>query len=190
MSDLCSFSWVQFIIISFLAFPPEVRLFNYHYPPWTTVLGYCIGVSSFICVPAYMVYHLLNAKGTFKQVQHFLFFMFNVKCIFYMISHMFSSSVLCLFTHILSCPLFSDRLLSYERECLSSFTFNALSGSSLFSEHKRSDQRRQEKKPRQLPGPVNLTQTCIHVGHYLMAHTSAFCSVCVSCHVASFEDKG
>ncbi|KAM4627801.1 LOW QUALITY PROTEIN: solute carrier family 6 member 4a [Polymixia lowei] len=59
--------FLLFIIISFLAFPPEVRLFHYHYPAWTTVLGYCIGVSSFICVPAYMVYHLLNAKGTFKQ---------------------------------------------------------------------------------------------------------------------------
>lgn len=59
--------FLLFIIISFLAFPPEVRLFHYHYPPWTTVLGYCIGVSSFICVPTYMVYHLLNAKGTFKQ---------------------------------------------------------------------------------------------------------------------------
>uniref|UniRef100_A0A8C5GL48 Transporter n=1 Tax=Gouania willdenowi TaxID=441366 RepID=A0A8C5GL48_GOUWI len=46
----------------------EVKLFHYKYPQWTTVLGYCIGVSSFICVPAYMFYHLLNAKGTFKQV--------------------------------------------------------------------------------------------------------------------------
>uniref|UniRef100_A0A667Z883 Transporter n=1 Tax=Myripristis murdjan TaxID=586833 RepID=A0A667Z883_9TELE len=66
--------FLLFIIISFLAFPPEVRLFHYHYPAWTTVLGYCIGVSSFICVPTYMVYHLLNAKGTFKQVLHFLSF--------------------------------------------------------------------------------------------------------------------
>ncbi|CAF92952.1 unnamed protein product, partial [Tetraodon nigroviridis] len=60
--------FLMFIIISFLAFPPEVRLFSYHYPPWTTVLGYCIGVSSFVCVPAYMIYCLLVAKGTFKQV--------------------------------------------------------------------------------------------------------------------------
>ncbi|XP_014868840.1 PREDICTED: sodium-dependent serotonin transporter [Poecilia mexicana] len=59
--------FLLFIIISFLAFPPEVKLFHYQYPSWTTVLGYCIGVSSFICVPAYMVYHLLNSKGTFKQ---------------------------------------------------------------------------------------------------------------------------
>ncbi|XP_056139102.1 sodium-dependent serotonin transporter-like [Lampris incognitus] len=59
--------FLLFIIISFLAFTPEVRLFNYHYPAWTTTLGYCIGVSSFICVPTYMVYYLLHAKGTFKQ---------------------------------------------------------------------------------------------------------------------------
>ncbi len=61
-------SCLQFIIGSFLAFPPELRLFDYLYPFWTTVLGYCIGVSSFICVPSYMVYHLVTTKGTFKQV--------------------------------------------------------------------------------------------------------------------------
>uniref|UniRef100_A0A8D2ZEW8 Transporter n=1 Tax=Scophthalmus maximus TaxID=52904 RepID=A0A8D2ZEW8_SCOMX len=63
--------FLLFIIISFLAFPPEVRLFHYHYPQWTTVLGYCIGVSSFICVPAYMVYHLsdtFTTTGTFCGV--------------------------------------------------------------------------------------------------------------------------
>ncbi|KAM6932256.1 solute carrier family 6 member 4a [Lycodopsis pacificus] len=59
--------FLLFIIISFLAYPPEIRLFNYDFPPWTTVLGYCIGVSSFICVPVYMVYYLLSAKGTFNQ---------------------------------------------------------------------------------------------------------------------------
>uniref|UniRef100_A0AAY4EUP6 Transporter n=1 Tax=Denticeps clupeoides TaxID=299321 RepID=A0AAY4EUP6_9TELE len=61
--------FLLFIIGSFLAFPPEVKLFDYQYPFWTTVLGYCIGVSSFICVPSYMVYHLLTTKGTFKQVR-------------------------------------------------------------------------------------------------------------------------
>ncbi|KAM6959287.1 solute carrier family 6 member 4a [Aplochiton taeniatus] len=59
--------FLLFIIMSFLAFPPDVKLFEYQYPPWTTLLGYCIGVSSFICVPLYMVYYLLVAKGTFKQ---------------------------------------------------------------------------------------------------------------------------
>ncbi|XP_012684313.2 solute carrier family 6 member 4a [Clupea harengus] len=59
--------FLLFIIGSFLVFPPDVKLFHYNYPFWTTVLGYCIGVSSFICVPAYMVYLLLTTKGTFKQ---------------------------------------------------------------------------------------------------------------------------
>ncbi|XP_069040509.1 solute carrier family 6 member 4a [Lepisosteus oculatus] len=60
-------TFLMFIICSFLFFPPELKLFNYTYPPWTTVLGYCIGVSSFICVPVYMVYHLITTPGTFKQ---------------------------------------------------------------------------------------------------------------------------
>ncbi|KAJ8391430.1 hypothetical protein AAFF_G00089040 [Aldrovandia affinis] len=59
--------FLLFIIVSFLVFPPEVKLFDYSYPPWTSVLGYCIGVSSFICVPFYMVYHFLSTPGTFKQ---------------------------------------------------------------------------------------------------------------------------
>ncbi|XP_076000662.1 solute carrier family 6 member 4a [Genypterus blacodes] len=59
--------FLMFIIISFLAFPPDIKLFDYQYEPWTTVLGYCIGVSSFICVPTYMVFYLIRAKGTFKQ---------------------------------------------------------------------------------------------------------------------------
>ncbi|KAJ8267228.1 hypothetical protein GJAV_G00140030 [Gymnothorax javanicus] len=60
-------TFLMFIIGSFLAFPPEVKLFNYLYPPWTTAVGYCIGVSSLICVPVYMVYYLLSTPGTFKQ---------------------------------------------------------------------------------------------------------------------------
>ncbi|KAG7484875.1 hypothetical protein MATL_G00054480 [Megalops atlanticus] len=60
-------SFLLFIIGSFLAFPPEVKLFDYLYPPWTTVIGYCIGVSSLICVPSYMVYYLISTPGTFRQ---------------------------------------------------------------------------------------------------------------------------
>ncbi|XP_063061861.1 solute carrier family 6 member 4a isoform X2 [Engraulis encrasicolus] len=59
--------FLLFIIYNFLRYPPDVSLFDYKYPFWTTVLGYCIGVSSFICVPAYMVYSLITTKGTFKQ---------------------------------------------------------------------------------------------------------------------------
>ncbi|XP_039613104.1 solute carrier family 6 member 4a isoform X1 [Polypterus senegalus] len=59
--------FLLFIIVSFVIYPPNVKLFDYDYPPWTTVLGYCIGVSSFICVPAYMLYIIAVTPGTLKQ---------------------------------------------------------------------------------------------------------------------------
>lgn len=59
--------FLLFIICSFLSSPPDLRLFNYTYPPWSVVLGYCIGTSSFICVPVYMVYHLASTPGSLKE---------------------------------------------------------------------------------------------------------------------------
>ncbi|KAL7986874.1 hypothetical protein Chor_005793 [Crotalus horridus] len=58
---------LQFILCSFIASPPDLRLFDYSYPYWTMVLGYCIGTSSFICIPAYMVYRLARTPGTLKE---------------------------------------------------------------------------------------------------------------------------
>ncbi|CAJ0949198.1 unnamed protein product [Ranitomeya imitator] len=59
--------FLLFIICSFMSSPPELRLFNYTYPTWSVVLGYCIGTSSFICVPVYMVYRLASTPGTLKE---------------------------------------------------------------------------------------------------------------------------
>ncbi|GCC32759.1 solute carrier family 6 member 4a isoform X1 [Chiloscyllium punctatum] len=59
--------FLLFIIGSFLSTPLELKLFNYSYPYWTTVVGYCIGTSTFICVPSYMVYKIIITPGTFKQ---------------------------------------------------------------------------------------------------------------------------
>ncbi|KAE8622107.1 hypothetical protein XENTR_v10005100 [Xenopus tropicalis] len=59
--------FLLFIICSFMSSPPDLRLFNYQYPSWTVVLGYCIGTSSFICVPAYMVYLLTSTPGSIKE---------------------------------------------------------------------------------------------------------------------------
>ncbi|XP_060541249.1 sodium-dependent serotonin transporter-like, partial [Pantherophis guttatus] len=60
-------AFILFILCSFVASPPEIRLFDYTYPYWTMVLGYCIGTSSFICIPAYMVYRLARTPGTLKE---------------------------------------------------------------------------------------------------------------------------
>ncbi|XP_071994445.1 sodium-dependent serotonin transporter [Engystomops pustulosus] len=59
--------FLLFILCSFLSSPPELRLFNYTYPTWSVVLGYCIGTSSFICVPVYMVYRLSSTPGSLKE---------------------------------------------------------------------------------------------------------------------------
>ncbi|XP_053562117.1 sodium-dependent serotonin transporter [Bombina bombina] len=59
--------FLLFIICSFMSSPPDLRLFNYKYPYWTTVLGYSIGTSSFICVPVYMVYRLASTPGSLKE---------------------------------------------------------------------------------------------------------------------------
>ncbi|XP_075052981.1 sodium-dependent serotonin transporter [Mixophyes fleayi] len=59
--------FLLFIICSFMSSPPDLRLFNYTYPDWSVVLGYCIGTSSFICVPIYMVYRLASTPGSLKE---------------------------------------------------------------------------------------------------------------------------
>ena len=40
---------------------------TYEYPKWGEVLGWLIGLSSMIWVPAYAVYFLMTTKGTLKE---------------------------------------------------------------------------------------------------------------------------
>nr|KAF6322880.1 solute carrier family 6 member 4 [Pipistrellus kuhlii] len=59
--------FLLFVIFSFLMSPPQLRLFQYNYPHWSVILGYCIGTSSFICIPTYMIYQLVITPGTLKE---------------------------------------------------------------------------------------------------------------------------
>ncbi|XP_058531948.1 sodium-dependent serotonin transporter isoform X2 [Ochotona princeps] len=59
--------FLLFIIGSFLMSPPQLRLFQYNYPHWSIILGYCIGTSSIICIPMYIIYRLIVTPGTFKE---------------------------------------------------------------------------------------------------------------------------
>ncbi|KAM4843636.1 sodium-dependent serotonin transporter isoform 1-T3 [Thomomys bottae] len=59
--------FLLFIICSFLMSPPQLRLFQYNYPHWSVILGYCIGTSSVICIPTYITYRLITTPGTVKE---------------------------------------------------------------------------------------------------------------------------
>ncbi|XP_006756741.2 PREDICTED: sodium-dependent serotonin transporter [Myotis davidii] len=59
--------FLLFVICSFLMSPPQLRLFQYNYPHWSIILGYCIGTSSFICIPIYMTYRLIITPGTLME---------------------------------------------------------------------------------------------------------------------------
>ncbi|NP_001166489.1 sodium-dependent serotonin transporter isoform X2 [Cavia porcellus] len=59
--------FLLFIICSFLMSPPQLRLFQYSYPHWSVILGYCIGTSSVICIPTYITYRLVTTPGTLKE---------------------------------------------------------------------------------------------------------------------------
>jgi len=59
----------QFIIVSALREAPPLTLFHYQYPDWSVVVGYCIGLSSFMWIPLYMLYKLLSTPGSLKQVR-------------------------------------------------------------------------------------------------------------------------
>lgn len=116
-----------------------------------------------------------------------------------------------------TCPLdlsFVVLLTPLQREGSPLFPFHALSGSTLCSEHMTGDQIRSKehgrgtgqrlarKKPWQLPGPIDLTHTCIqgitwwHTHLTLAthkdthAHTPTFGYACVGCHTDRSEDKG
>ncbi|XP_069767133.1 sodium-dependent serotonin transporter-like isoform X2 [Narcine bancroftii] len=59
--------FLLFIIGSFLSIHLNLKLFDYTYPYWTTVVGNLIGISSVVCVPSYMIYKIIITPGTLKQ---------------------------------------------------------------------------------------------------------------------------
>lgn len=40
----------------------------YVYPWWGEVLGWCLALSSMLCIPVSVLYKLFRAKGTFREV--------------------------------------------------------------------------------------------------------------------------
>ena len=44
----------------------------YVYPWWGEVIGWCLALSSMLCIPVSVLYKLFRAKGSFKQVPRLL----------------------------------------------------------------------------------------------------------------------
>lgn len=41
----------------------------YVYPWWGEVIGWCLALSSMLCIPVSLLYKLVRAKGTFREVK-------------------------------------------------------------------------------------------------------------------------
>lgn len=41
---------------------------DYVYPWWGEVIGWCLALSSMLCIPVSLLYKLFRAKGTFREV--------------------------------------------------------------------------------------------------------------------------
>ena len=54
--------------MSSLVRPQPLTLFEYKYPDWIIMVGYMVGLSSFMWIPIYMVYKLVWTPGSLKQV--------------------------------------------------------------------------------------------------------------------------
>ncbi|KAK0138111.1 Sodium-dependent serotonin transporter [Merluccius polli] len=60
-------AFLAYIIVSSLVKAPPLTLFDYKYPDWSIMVGYMMGLSSFIWIPIYMVYKLVWTPGSLKQ---------------------------------------------------------------------------------------------------------------------------
>ena len=56
------------MIFGFVMYEP-LTYDDYVYPTWANVVGWCLALSSMLCMPVGAVYGLLRAEGTFAEVR-------------------------------------------------------------------------------------------------------------------------
>jgi len=56
------------MIFGFVMYEP-LTYDDYVYPTWANVVGWCLALSSMLCMPVVAVYSLLRAEGTFAEVR-------------------------------------------------------------------------------------------------------------------------
>ena len=67
------FCLVQGIFIfSLVTYKPLTYNDTYHYPKWAQALGWIMALSSIICIPLVAIIRLIQAEGTFQEVQDYM----------------------------------------------------------------------------------------------------------------------
>ena len=61
-----------FLLIVFTVMSYEDLTYNrtYRYPDWALQVGWCMSISSIICIPVYAIYRFLVVGGTVNQVNY------------------------------------------------------------------------------------------------------------------------
>lgn len=64
---------VQFILIFTVIQYKPITYNDYVYPGWSLAIGFCMAMSSVICIPIYALYKISRSPGaTFREVQYLL----------------------------------------------------------------------------------------------------------------------
>ncbi|PRD31552.1 UNVERIFIED_CONTAM: Creatine transporter [Trichonephila clavipes] len=54
-------------IFSLITYKPVTYNKDYEYPGWAIFIGWCMALSSMLCVPVYFIYQILITPGTMRQ---------------------------------------------------------------------------------------------------------------------------
>lgn len=59
---------LQFVVVASIVKMETLTYDDYTFPPWASLIGWGITMSSMLFVPAYAIYKFLTVRGTFKEV--------------------------------------------------------------------------------------------------------------------------
>lgn len=69
-------------IFSLVTYKPVTYSKNYEYPGWAILIGWCMALSSMLCVPIYFFYQLAVTPGTLRQVLYIYWRIFTISILF------------------------------------------------------------------------------------------------------------
>jgi len=58
----------QSVLLFYLAMYVPLEVGSYAYPTWANAVGWLMCMSSFVCVPIYIMYSVIMQRGSLKEV--------------------------------------------------------------------------------------------------------------------------